>query len=965
VNTFNLTFWGEILPGRDPKTVKARFAKLFDIRDAQRLEHFFSGEQIILRRNLDRKVAAEYYAKLRKLGVETALVKVGAESSVSRATAIPEPDPADTGDQWEEARRKAELEVIHRARQDAAARQREAEERQRLEAERAEQERQFREQQAELDRQRYEEQARREAARAEQQRERAQAAARKQRQQEAQRQRKAEQAARRKAEKERARQAREAEAARARAAAEESKRREAEEKARRQAELAEERRRKAEQLAREKARARAEAEQRKAEAESRQREEAARLEAERDAQHRRKAEIAAQRKAELAAARQEAERQLARKKAEAAERKRLREAAAAQERAQREARLRDEQEQRLAERQQLEEQAINRGAAALNGTARTNRRPARVRSGMDLPRRETSSSAPARRRQAGAPNDYQARPFRNTTEVRERAQLAAQQMRRSLGIATLMLAVTLLLLGHYLGTPSAAAINGPDAVAAAPGGRLAVLAGERLFLHDRAGIGRDSLDAATLGFSDLAAPMAYEADGQLLLWATPGSTKQAPVLQRCDLARRSCQAVGDMALPGRAALQVHTLSGQLFFVNGDARQVRKLDSNGTTRATVTLPMAPRPVLRVDAGLMFINSHEGPAISVRRYEDGAFGQQLDEVLLLPPAAMDKGQVSVFDFARVGDYWWASMVNPDTGDAGLYVFDSAWKYLREIELPASHLPARLEAWGQRLLIPSPTSPRILRFSAAGGQEADYRSDLLDAAIADHQWRAQWQALAWSTVFALCLVLVGVSLAFTYWQRLRNLVFRARPTRGAEPLDQYTAELDWVDPAGDRSARLRGVAVGYAVLCLATVLLCAGLGASALLMSAVLIALAGPAVALYLYARGAGGHAGVTGDTLALVDHRNMYHLASDARIHYRGPFVSIDDVVVFTGNALLPAMDPDQVNAKLRPVVEAGARVDRKTILVKLLEVRHPLALGALAIAGSLLAAISVLIAGTVS
>jgi hypothetical protein len=48
-----------------------------------------------------------------------------------------------------------------------------------------------------------------------------------------------------------------------------------------------------------------------------------------------------------------------------------------------------------------------------------------------------------------------------------------------------------------------------------------------------------------------------------------------------------------------------------------------------------------------------------------------------------------------------------------------------------------------------------------------------------------------------------------------------------------------------------------------------------------------------------------------------------------------------------------------------VVEAGARVDRKTILVKLLEVRHPLALGALAIAGSLLAAISVLIAGTVS
>jgi hypothetical protein len=76
VNTFNLTFWGEILEGHDHQKVKARFGKMFAIEEPERLEQFFSGDTIILRRNLERKVAAEYYSKLRKLGVEVKLVKV-------------------------------------------------------------------------------------------------------------------------------------------------------------------------------------------------------------------------------------------------------------------------------------------------------------------------------------------------------------------------------------------------------------------------------------------------------------------------------------------------------------------------------------------------------------------------------------------------------------------------------------------------------------------------------------------------------------------------------------------------------------------------------------------------------------------------------------------------------------------------------------------------------------------------
>ena len=80
MNKFNLTFWGEILPGKDPQQVKLHFAKLFGIDDPERLDHFFSGETITLRRNLDRKVAGEYFHKLHKLGVTAELVKVELDS---------------------------------------------------------------------------------------------------------------------------------------------------------------------------------------------------------------------------------------------------------------------------------------------------------------------------------------------------------------------------------------------------------------------------------------------------------------------------------------------------------------------------------------------------------------------------------------------------------------------------------------------------------------------------------------------------------------------------------------------------------------------------------------------------------------------------------------------------------------------------------------------------------------------
>ena len=135
--------------------------------------------------------------------------------------------------------------------------------------------------------------------------------------------------------------------------------------------------------------------------------------------------------------------------------------------------------------------------------------------------------------------------------------------------------------------------------------------------------------------------------------------------------------------------------------------------------------------------------------------------------------------------------------------------------------------------------------------------------------------------------------------------------------------------------------------------------GLGVSSLQLSALLVTLAGPAAALLLLQRSEPEHIGILGAQLLLVDHEGMYQLGGGSRIHYRGPFLMIDDVAVFTGTRLLPAFSPAAIATRVAPVAAEGIRVDRKIVTVKLLQSRHPLALGAVAIAIAIAAAAALL------
>ncbi|KZX60593.1 hypothetical protein A3709_00545 [Halioglobus sp. HI00S01] len=1026
MNKFNLTFWGEILPGRDPAKVKARFAKMFDIRDPEQLERFFSGETIILRRNIERKVAAEYYAKLRKLGVEAELRKIDASGMTSEPDAprkveeSAEQESQSKQAKWEEARLQAEQEAQERI---AREPQRKLESsRQRQQRERREsQEAQWKARQQKLEREQLAQAARRKAEREKQamlrkekarrKQEEAAARARQLAEEEAQRQAAAATIAQRKAE----------EAARKQAEADERARVKAEQRARKEAEAEAQRRAKAEAEARRKAEAR----QRKAEEEARRREDQARREAEAEKRRAEKAarkkaeqEAAAKRKAEKEAAAKEKARLLGEKKArEAAERRereqaealvaakaaeqkrieqqkierqRVEEAArrqreadarrAAQE-AEREARraekahIKQQEEARKAlelalekeretERQRLEEQAIVRGAAELASQASLRSREGTVRSAMELPRRGKLGQGPVGKRQTGAPNDYRTHPFRNNAEVRGRAELARETFHRTLAIAAAVLAVALLLSGRYISLDPVEPVSGPAYVLAASNGTLLVQAADMLLIHDRSGVGRTRLSLTELGLAAGARSLTFTPASELLLWASEAENDAAAGLWRCDLSTRQCNSLANTPLQSAPdAVAVHELNGQLFAASAAASSLLKLSPEGSVLAEVDHSFTPGPALRLDQGLMLINSAEGPAVGVFRYEDQAFGKQLDEVLLLPPQALAEAQTRVRDFVRSGDYWWVNLYNPETGSAGLYLFDSDWKYLRDLPAPDPLADGRLLRWGQKVLLFHPGTTQILRFSETGEPEADVSSDLLAELKGEQQRTQTIKSVVWAVAFSLCLIAVVGALAYTGHQYLRSLVYVNRPARGAEPLDQYSDSITWVDPVEDRRRDLLRTGLGYGLICLAALLVVAGLNASAHEALAAIIALAGPAVGLLLYGRGESGHVGRCDDTLALVDHRDMYHLAKGARIHYRGPFLMVDDVVVFTGTALIPNLNPEQVAEQIYPLARQGARVDRKTALVKLLEVRHPIAVGVLACAASLVIAAVVLVAGS--
>jgi hypothetical protein len=933
VNKFNLTFWGEILPGKDPQQVKLRFAKLFGIDDPERVDHFFSGETITLRRNLDRKVAGEYFHKLHKLGVTAELVKVEPTPETPPTPAVAHKIDDDEL-QWETARRQAEIDSLNRRTQeqkkkaDEQARQRAAEE-ESEKARRAAKEALLKKQQAEKSERKAEETERKRVAAAETKRLREEEAVQRKAQAEKEQLRKAEEAERKRIAAAEAKRLREEEAARLKALAQKKKQRKAEEAGRKQQQA-------------EAARLAAE----KAELDKQKAEEVARQKTEKVAKERRRRDIAREEKAAQDALEREHLEQAKRKASEAEEKARTQ---------QQQQRLRDQKEVEERERE-LEEKAIERGAKALSGAAHLKTTQAKVKSKLELPRKSTAYHSGTGKHQAGEPNLYQLKAFRNRAQVRGRPAIAREKTRKGMFVGAAALAILLLLLGRFASLTAQTIVSGPAGVAASKQGELLIIAGDYLLIHDRAGVASKSIAANKLGLKNLSAPVSYTPSGKVLLQASSkNETDNNVILWLCDLTQESCASLGtENPATTLNSLRVHDLNGDLFIADGSAGKLLKLSANGALKSAVDRPLPDKPVLRLDSGLLFINSKQGPAISVLRYEDTAFGQQLDEILLLPPPALEREHTRVWDFASNGNHWWVTLFNPDNGDSALYLFDRDWSYVRQLSRDEMNLAGQLVNWGRKILLFSQQQSGVLRYGEAGAEEAIFHSPLLEDIINERASKRQLTALARYSFIVLLLTIAIGGFAYAYFYSVRALVYKSRPARGADPLDDIADQIHWVKAASTRSGQLRHASIACVILALAVLVTLMGLGVSAVQLLAAMIALIGPFAGLQLILRSEPEHLGLSNEQLVLVDHRQLYHLASGPRIHYRGPFVIIDDVVIFTGTVLLPTLDRSQLDSLARPLIRAGIRVDRKTVLIKLIESHHPVARATQVAALSLLA-----------
>jgi uncharacterized membrane protein YjgN (DUF898 family) len=86
-----LVFTGDFIEGADPKVVKARFARLFQLSE-QRVEQIFSHPQVVLRKRLSQAEAKRYQQKLEQVGLR-AHIRGSAAAQATVATADPMPSP--------------------------------------------------------------------------------------------------------------------------------------------------------------------------------------------------------------------------------------------------------------------------------------------------------------------------------------------------------------------------------------------------------------------------------------------------------------------------------------------------------------------------------------------------------------------------------------------------------------------------------------------------------------------------------------------------------------------------------------------------------------------------------------------------------------------------------------------------------------------------------------------------------
>ncbi len=623
------------------------------------------------------------------------------------------------------------------------------------------------------------------------------------------------------------------------------------------------------------------------------------------------------------------------------------------------------------EEQRQEKAALVRAA---QGTARLKelqKNTLRVKPSARAAKAEQVADIP--RHQPGAPNLFSLKPFRYTVEIRKRAEKSRGLMKAMFALSVVSLLVLLILGTYYaLSRPTTAAVSGPDAIVVAPDSGLIITAGNRLFSLDRAGVERDSYPLSDLGIDSQTNLLGFNSAGRLIVQVKHPSrhntdpdektlTQSTWRTLRCDTEKRECQpAMAEIPLARASSYVLDSRTNEAYLTFPSEGVLTKIADDGTLLARKQIAMPEQANLVLHEGLLYMSSTAGSAISIFRPDDKGFGNQLDEILLRPAPALEKQQTQLAALLWSTGSWWVAMMNPDTLEASLYRFDANWNFIATVPTTLASRWGHLLGWSNKVLLTNAKQPAIQRFNAQGKLEAPLAPPTLQNYIETAQYRSALSKKLWQLALGI-LALMGIgSYVLGRLHHLRSLVYDKGTERGAEPIDDKEKRIRWIDRDANRDSSYKRLATLYTILCLSLLALfyVLALPASTILAAALLFI--GPAIALTLIWSSKVGHIGVYNGQLILVDQHDMYHMGSGARLYYRSNFLLLDDIVVFIGTRKLPIFSTSQLASDVVPLALAGIKIDRKTVLTKLIQSSHPIATGLYACAGALGSAIMCLL-----
>ena len=494
------------------------------------------------------------------------------------------------------------------------------------------------------------------------------------------------------------------------------------------------------------------------------------------------------------------------------------------------------------------------------------------------------------------PNPYDLKPYRSPAPSAERALLARDRAHRALAVALLALCLLGGLAGLDRLLPQPAAVPPLVTAAAATNGDLMLATTTLLLLHDRSGAQADTLTITELGLTDDVMQLLWLSADEWLIQVAPDPAASGN-LYRCRVEERQCRAFTGTEghWHADAAVRIPN-STDIILADSSSGLLLRVDvaGNTVTKQTVTLPAAP--VLRIDDGLLFINSAAGPALGVFRYETSAFAMQLDELLLLPEAALAAELTRVRDFARVGAFWWVIMENPDSALRAVFRFDGQWSALPPVLPPSPNGAIALAAWGDRILLLEPNTHSLLRYAAEGVAGTRFESQELNALEQQRSRSSHLRANIMASSRHLCIVAALLALCFGLWQYTRQRVLVADRGRHAPLLGKKFSQVHWLKAAQGKQRS------SVAVL---------------------------------------RGHIGLLGQQVVLVDHRGVYHIGNGIQIQRHPHTLKIEGVLVYIGSKAKPVFDPAKW-PKVELLLSGAGPADSLSILVTLVETHDVLA-----------------------